>query len=292
MRLRLIALALATAFAAPLALAHNHGGDKTSAMAADHDSHEQAKAALDAAIAGEWRTPANVARDVFRRPQQTLTFFGVSPEMTVIEMTPGGGWYTEILAPYLREGGRYIGAVNDPATASSERATNYFTGQNKALRDKFAAQADIYGGASLVEINPAAPVFGEAGSADAVLTFRNVHNWMMGGQGAGMFKGFFDVLKPGGVLGVVEHRAKTDVPDGDRSGYVSEAQVIAFATAAGFVLDARSDINANPKDDTDHPNGVWTLPPSLNVPEGEDKAAYEAIGESDRMTLRFVKPAA
>jgi predicted methyltransferase len=115
---------------------------------------------------------------------------------------------------------------------------------------------------------------------------------MMGDQEAGMFKGFFEVLKPGGVLGVVEHRSNADVPDGDRSGYVSEAQVIAMATAAGFVLEEKSEINANPKDDTDHPNGVWTLLPSLNVPEGEDKAVYQAIGESDRMTLRFRKPAA
>ena len=289
---RLLVLALSAALAAPLALAHNHGGDAKPADAAAHDAHEQAKAALDAAIAGEWRDPANVARDRFRNPGPTLAFFGVTPGMTVIEMTPGGGWYAEILAPYLRDGGRYIGAVNDPAKASNERANAYFTRQNQALRDKFAAKPEVFGKANLVEIDPAAPVFGEAGSADAVLTFRNVHNWMMGDQEAGMFKGFFDVLKPGGVLGVVEHRAKADVPDGDRSGYVSEAQVIAMAQAAGFVLEAKSEINANPKDDTDHPNGVWTLPPTLNVPEGEDKAAYEAIGESDRMTLRFRKPGA
>jgi len=124
-----------------------------------------------------------------------------------------------------------------------------------------------------------------------VLTFRNVHNWMMGDQEAGMFKGFFEVLKPGGVLGVVEHRARADVPDGDRSGYVSEAQVIALATAAGFVLEEKSEVNANPADTKDHPNGVWTLPPSNNHPE-EERAKYAAIGESDRMTLRFVKPQA
>jgi predicted methyltransferase len=287
---RLLVLALSAALAAPLAFAHNHGGDAKPTDAAAHDAHEQAKAALDAAIAGEWRDPANVARDRFRNPGPTLAFFGITPGMTVIEMTPGGGWYAEILAPYLRDGGRYLGAVNDPAKASNERANAYFTRQNQALRDKFAAKPEVFGKASLVEIDPAAPVFGEAGSADAVLTFRNVHNWMMGDQEAGMFKGFFDVLKPGGVLGVVEHRAKADVPDGDRSGYVSEAQVIAMAQAAGFVLEAKSEVNANPKDDGDHPNGVWTLPPTLNVPEGEDKAAYEAIGESDRMTLRFRKP--
>ena len=292
MRRTLLSFALLAAVSSPMAFAHNHGGDAKPMDAAAHDAHEQAKAALDAAIAGDWRTPANVARDGFRNPGPTLGFFGVTPSMTVIEITPGGGWYAEILAPYLRDGGRYIGAVADPAKASSPRATEYFTGQNQALRDKFAAQPEVYGKAALVEIDPKAPVFGAAASADAVLTFRNVHNWMMGDQDAGMFKGFFEVLKPGGVLGVVEHRAKADVPDGDRSGYVSEAQVIAMATAAGFVLEEKSEINANPKDDTDHPNGVWTLPPSLNVPEGEDKAAYEAVGESDRMTLRFRKPKA
>ncbi len=290
MRRTLLSIALLAAVIAPVASAHNHGGDAKPMDAAAHDAHEQAKAALDAAIAGEWRTPANVARDPFRNPGPTLGFFGITPTMTVIEVTPGAGWYAEILAPYLRDGGRYVAVVNDPAKASSPRAAEYHAGNNKALRDKFAANAAVYGTPTVVEFNPAAPVFGAAGSADAVLTFRNVHNWMMGDQEAGMFKGFFEVLKPGGMLGVVEHRAKADVPDGDRSGYVSEAQVIAMATAAGFVLEQKSEINANPKDDTDHPNGVWTLPPTLDVPEGEDKAKYQAIGESDRMTLRFRKP--
>jgi len=292
MRRSLLCIALLAAVIAPVASAHNHGGDAKPMDAAAHDAHEQAKAALDAAIAGEWRTPANVARDGFRNPGPTLGFFGITPSMTVVEITPGGGWYAEILAPYLRDGGRYVAAVNDPTKASSPRAAEYHANNNKALRDKFAANAAVYGAPTLVEFSPAEPAFGAAGSADAVLTFRNVHNWMMGDQEAGMFKGFFEVLKPGGVLGVVEHRAKADVPDGDRSGYVSEAQVIAMATAAGFVLEEKSEINANPKDDTDHPNGVWTLLPSLNVPEGEDKAVYQAIGESDRMTLRFRKPAA
>lgn len=252
-----------------------------------------APSALDAAIAGAWRTPEFVARDAWRHPKETLEFFGVRPDMTVVEIWPGGGgWYAEILAPLLRDGGRYVGAIVDPASAPTERGRDYYTEQNGLLRAKFQANAEVYGQAMLVETDPAAPVFGEPGSADAVLTFRNVHNWMMAGNAQPMFDGFFAVLKPGGVLGVVEHRAAGDVPEGDRSGYVGEDQVIAFATAAGFVLEDRSQINANPADTKDHPNGVWTLPPSLRVPEGEDAQKYRDIGESDRMTLRFRKPAA
>ncbi|MBB5016459.1 class I SAM-dependent methyltransferase [Rehaibacterium terrae] len=263
-----------------------------SAPAAAPDEPAAAPSALDAAIAGAWRTPEFVARDVYRNPKATLEFFGVRPDMTVVEIWPGGaGWYAEILAPLLRDQGRYIGAVSDPAKAASERARDYAAEQNARLRAKFEAQPEVYGQATLVEVDPAAPVFGEPGSADAVLTFRNVHNWMMGGHAQPMFDGFFAVLRPGGVLGVVEHRADQDVPEGDRSGYVSENQVIAFATAAGFVLEERSEINANPRDSKDHPNGVWTLPPTLRVPEGQDAQKYLDIGESDRMTLRFRKPA-
>lgn len=250
-----------------------------------------APSALDAAIAGAWRTPEFVARDVYRNPKATLEFFGVRPDMTVIEIWPGGGWYAEILAPLLRDGGRYVGAIVDPASAPTERGRDYYTEQNALLRAKFEANPEVYGQATLVETDPAAPVFGEPGSADAVLTFRNVHNWMMAGNAQPMFDGFFAVLRPGGVLGVVEHRADQDVPEGDRSGYVSENQVIAFATAAGFVLEERSEINANPRDSKDHPNGVWTLPPTLRVPEGQDAQKYRDISESDRMTLRFRKPA-
>ena len=207
----------------------------------------------------------------------------------MVEITPGGGWYTEVLAPLVKEKGRYFGTVTDPAKTSSDASRDYNVKQNKALRDKMAARADVYGNASLLEINPKAPAIGESGTADVVLTFRNVHNWMGAGTQGDMFEAFFEVLKPGGTLGVVEHRAKDDVPKGDKTGYVSEAQVIAMALAAGFTLDARSEINANPKDTKDYVNGVWTLPPNLR--EGEkDRAKYLAIGESDRMTLRFKKP--
>src|SRR5690606_17337310 len=163
---------------------------------------------------------------------------------------------------------------------------------NQKLRDKLAAAPELYGNATLVEVDPAAPRIGEPGSADLVLTFRNVHNWLGGGQAEGMFQAFHDVLKPGGVLGVVEHRAAAGSEASPDSGYVSEQAVIDLATAAGFELAEKSEINANPADTADHPNGVWTLPPSSRVPEGEDPAKYSAIGESDRMTLKFVKPAA
>ena len=246
-------------------------------------------AALAAAVAGAWRDPANAARDNYRHPAQTLAFFGLTPTQTVVEITPGGGWYSEILAPYLHDGGKYVAAVVDPAALAEGKAREYPQRNKTALEEKFAAAPAQYGKAAIVGFDPAAPVFGPENSADTVVTFRNVHNWRGNNQAEGMFKGFFAVLKPGGVLGVVEHRAKSDVPDGDRSGYISEAQVIALAEAAGFKLASRSDINANPRDTADHPNGVWTLPPG-NRHDDADKEKYAAIGESDRMTLKFVKP--
>ena len=169
------------------------------------------------------------------------------------------------------------------------RGRDYQANSKAGLETLFAGSAAQYDRARIVAFDPANPVFGAAGSADAVLTFRNVHNWRSNGQAEGMFQGFFDVLKPGGVLGVVEHRAAADVPADDKSGYVGQAQVVAMAQAAGFVLDATSEVNANPRDTKDHPNGVWTLPPG-NRHEDADRAKYQAIGESDRMTLRVRKP--
>ncbi len=261
-----------------------------SAAAAPAADKTTAASALEMAVQGKWRTPANVARDRYRHPQETLAFFGVSPAHTVIEITPGGGWYAEILAPYLHDKGQYVAAVVDPGAVAEGKARDYQMKAKTTLETKFGAAKAQYGKAKVMGFDPKAPVFGAAESADAVLTFRNVHNWRKGKQAEGMFKGFFGVLKPGGVLGVVEHRAKTDVPADDKSGYVGEAQVIALAEAAGFKLQQKSEINANPRDTKDHPNGVWTLPPS-NDHEAADGAKYKAIGESDRMTLRFVKPA-
>ena len=244
---------------------------------------------LDTVLAGDWRDPANVARDKYRHPAETLAFFGLQPDQTVVEITPGGGWYAEILAPYLREGGHYIAAVPDPAAVPEGGERDYQQRSKDRLEAKFAADPARYDRAQWVAYDPAKPVFGAPGSADLVLTFRNVHNWREGGQAEGMFEGFFAVLKPGGVLGVVEHRAAADVPVDDPSGYVGQAQVIAMAEAAGFELDGQSEINANPLDTKDHPNGVWTLPPGNNHEDADD-AKYQAIGESDRMTLRFRKP--
>lgn len=245
--------------------------------------------ALDRTLAGDWRDPTNVARDVWRHPKQTLEFFGVTAGQQVLEISPGRGWYTEILVPLLHGQGRYVGAISDPAAAPDERVRDYFTQQNADLRAKLAARPDVYGQPELREIDPANPAFGEPGSVDTVLTFRNVHNWLMGGHAEIMFKGFYEVLKPGGVLGVVEHRAAGDVPAGDRSGYVGQDQVIAMAEAAGFELEASSEINANPADTKDHEAGVWSLPPTLRLGD-KDREKYEKIGESDRMTLRFRKP--
>jgi predicted methyltransferase len=251
---------------------------------------DQAK--LRALAEGEHRSAENRARNAWRHPVETLEFFGLEPDQTVVEIAPGGGgWYTEILAPYLREKGKYYAASfeKDPPEGP---AREYFLKGQKAFGDKLKSRPDLYDRAIVTEFGPNKQDIAPAGSADLVVTFRNVHGWMGGGFADKAFASFYRALKPGGVLGVVEHRAKADQPQDPKakSGYVREDYVIALAEAAGFRLDAKSEINANPKDSADHPAGVWTLPPTLR--EGEkDRAKYQAIGESDRMTLRFVKPA-
>ena len=251
---------------------------------------EQTDAALASVLKGTWRSEANAARDAYRHPAETLAFFGVTPGETVLEITPGGGWYAEILAPYLHDNGQYLAGVADPGAYPEGKDRDYYQRGKTRLETKFSESPAQYGKAKVALFAPNAPVFGAPNSVDTVLTFRNVHNWRGSGQAEGMFKGFYEVLKPGGVLGVVEHRAKADVPVEDKSGYVGEAQVIAMAEAAGFKLEAKSEVNANPLDTKDHPKGVWTLPPS-NSHDAADAAKYKAVGESDRMTLRFVKPA-
>jgi len=251
---------------------------------------EPTKSPLEAAIGGSWRSPENAARDSFRNPAATLSFFGVDAGQVVVEITPGGGWYSEILAPLLKDSGTYIATVVDPAKAANERAQEYYAGALKSFQEKLAGNGEVYGKALVVQFDPAAPVFGAPGSADAVLTFRNVHNWVPSGAAPAYFKSFFEVLKDGGTLGVVEHRAAEGSEPDPRSGYVTEAAVIAMATEAGFQLAEKSEINANPKDTRDHTNGVWSLPPVLRGGD-EDREKLVAIGESDRMTLRFVKPA-
>lgn len=241
-------------------------------------------AQLDAVLAGTWRSASDRVRDRYRHPKQTLEFFGVQPDQTVVEITPGGGWYAAILAPLLRDNGQYVAAVAAPAPGKSADDT---------LKQKFAAAPAVYGDARVVTFDPKAPVFGPPGSADTVLTFRNVHNWVMAGTAPAMFKGFFNVLRPGGVLGVVDHRAAAgaSLSAVKASGYLPVATVVKLATDAGFELEESSEINANPADTKDYPKGVWTLPPTLTLGD-TDRAKYQAIGESDRMTLRFVKPEA
>jgi len=236
-------------------------------------------------LAGNWRDPANSARDGYRHPQQTLAFFGLGAKQTVIEITPGGGWYSELLSPLLNDHGHYVAAVQAASSSAYARTSE------ENLKKKFAADPARYGKAQVVEFDPKAPVFGQPGSADALLTFRNVHNWVEAGTAPATFSAFYTVLKPGGVLGVEDHRARdgADLAAIKDTGYLTTAQVVKLATDAGFKLAAQSEVNANPKDTKDYPAGVWTLPPTLRLGE-QDKARYVAIGESDRMTLRFVKP--
>jgi len=237
-------------------------------------------------LKGTWRAPQNVVRDVYRHPHQSLQFFGLRSNQTVIEITPGSGWYSELLAPLLKDHGTYIAAVQAPTVSDSARKNE------ETLKAKFAVAPAQYAKARVVEFDPKAPVLGKPGSADTVLTFRNVHNWVLADTAPLMFESFFKVLKPGGVLGVVDHRAKdgASLEDIKHSGYLTTAYVVKLATDAGFKLEGQSEINANPKDTKDYPEGVWTLPPTLTLGE-KDKAKYLAIGESDRMTLRFIKPA-
>jgi predicted methyltransferase len=244
---------------------------------------------LDQVLAGEHRSTANRARDKYRHPRETLLFFGLKPEMTVLEIWPGGGWYSEILAPVLRDKGKlYLAhsAIEDPRLPGWQREAR------EKQEASYARRADIYGTPVFTSLGPPDYLaIAPAGGMDMVLTFRNVHNWSAQKTDALVFKAFFDALKPGGILGVVEHRAHAGTPFAQqvKSGYMTEAYVIELAEKAGFKLVEKSEVNANPKDTKDHPNGVWTLPP---MSRGRlDPEKYLAIGESDRMTLRFEKPA-
>ena len=245
-------------------------------------------ATLDKVLAGDHRSDANRARDKYRHPKETLQFFGFRQDMAVMEVSPGGGgWYTEVLAPALREHGSYFAAGWDPNATSEYAKTN-----SKKYADKLAARPDLYDRAKVTALqapNALKPV--PDGTMDMVLTFRNIHGWMGNDSADAMFKAMYAALKPGGILGVVEHRAKTDKPQDPKaeSGYVREDYAIALIEKAGFKLIGKSEINANPKDTTAHPHGVWSLPPTLEGGD-TDRDKFLAIGESDRFTLRFRKP--
>lgn len=243
------------------------------------------KAKLQAAADGAHRSDDNKARNAHRHPVDTLAFFGITPDMTVVEVYPGGGaWYTEVLAPYLKDEGQLVLAAFDSS------AHEYFKKANETLAEKLKSD-DVYASVKWHEFRPPVKTaLAIPGTVDAVLTFRNVHGWMRGGSAPMMFDAFYEVLKPGGVLGVVQHRLPADREQDPkaRSGYVKEEYVIKLAEQAGFILVNKSEVNANPKDTADYEGGVWTLPPSLGAKENKEK--YAAIGESDRMTLKFVKP--
>lgn len=242
---------------------------------------------LTAAVAAPSRSTANKARDIYRNPAETLSFFGIKPSDTVVEIWPGGGWYTEILAPYLKDKGKLIVAAP--------------TGNASANIGRFLdSDAAVYGQVGRANFPILMGGTGVApGTADAVLTFRNVHNWRMGSYkadgadySAEAFKELYAMLKPGGVLGIEDHRLPENASDEQerKSGYIKVSTIRRLAEQAGFRFAGSSEINANPKDTKDYPRGVWTLPPRLA--EGDkDREKYLAIGESDRMTLKFIKPA-
>ena len=253
---------------------------------ADHHGGASALSLEDLIVASH-RDAANIPRNEFRHPVETLGFFGIEADMTVIEILPSTGWYAEIIAPFVRDHGKFYAAHFSPNASAA-----YMPRILGQFEEKITANPEIYGKTTVRHLNPPHEVaIAPPESADMALTFRNVHNWIMAGQEDDFFASFYAALKPGGILGVVEHRALPDAGmDVMRpSGYVTEAYVKEIAAAAGFEFVASSEINANPKDPTVHPDGVWTLPPNYRMGD-QDRAKYADIGESDRMTLKFRKP--
>jgi predicted methyltransferase len=247
-----------------------------------------ATAALQKIAAGEHRSAENKARDRYRHPVETLAWFGLRDDMTAVELSPGGGWYTEILAPFLRDRGKLYAAGYDPKSE-----VDYYRKSAKRYADKLAANPAVYGKVVVTVLRPPDELaIAPDGSADMVLTFRNLHNWMGSGQAEAVLQAAYRALKPGGVFGVVAHRGDSSVEQDPKaaSGYVNQDYAIALVESVGFKLVASAEINANPADTKKHPEGVWTLPPGFELGD-VDRDKYAAIGESDRMTLKFVKPA-
>ena len=262
---------------------------KKQAVALRDAKHKDAKAALTAIVAGPHRTPGHADRDAARHPVETLTFFGVTPTMTVVEVGAGGGWYTELLAPLLANRGKLI--VAGPEAKSPPETMSHVYG--KRLDLFLAKSPELYGKVERVSIPPSGPItFGPEGSADLVIAIREMHNWQRRGDLDRYLQGIHAVLKEGGTFGVVAHRGKegTKGEDTAESGYLAEAWVIERVEAAGFKLAGKSEVNANPKDTKDYEKGVWTLPPNFRLGD-QDREKYAAIGESDRMTLKFEKVA-
>lgn len=258
---------------------------------ADHDHSEKMsynKDLIQQIMVGEHRSSKNITRNQYRHPDQTLEFFGLTPNMSVVEVWPGAGWYSEILAPALKEQGHYYAAGFSLVT---ERTPVWRKMYQIKFNEKLKQSPNIYEHTIVTDLAiPERPEIAPEGSADLVLTFRNVHNWMKEEYAQDVFDSMYKALKPGGILGVVEHRAKpgTSIQAMIESGYVTEEHVIKLAEKSGFKLDSKSEINANPADSTAHTKGVWTLPPTLRLEE-KDQKKYLEIGESDRMTLKFIK---
>jgi predicted methyltransferase len=263
MRISLLPVVLAAALAAPA----------------------QAQEGLAKLLSAPHRTERNVVRDPYRHPAETLAFFGVREDSVVVEILPGsGGYYMELLAPFLQSNGRYVAANRD------ETAVSPYKEDHQKLLERLKAEPALYGKVAVTKFNADRHEVAPPGSADFVLTFRNLHNWIERSEVEAALRAFHRALKPGGVLGVVDHRGRTDLSQEAqmKNGYVREDYAIALIEKAGFRLAGRSEVNANPKDTKDYPAGVWSLPPTYRLKD-EDRSKYAAIGESDRFTLKFVK---
>jgi predicted methyltransferase len=257
------------------------------ACAARMSTRQTTAAALDGILAGSHRSAQNRARDAYRHPKETLLFFGLRPEMRVVEIWPEPGWYTEVIAPLVREKGKYYAAVLDAVPGNANQAKRVAD-----YRQMLGQRPELYDRVELTKLPADAGDIVPPGSVDMVVTFRNIHNWMARGAAPQVFAAMYKALKPGGTLGVVEHRGNPANPQDPqaKSGYVNEQYAIELIEAQGFKLVAKSEINANPRDTKDYEQGVWTLPPVYRLGD-KDRDKYEAIGESDRFTLKFVKPA-